>query len=64
MDGKSEGGDPRGLVFVPIGAEGSTDPGCRPGIYFDAERFAWAERARGLTIALDDQTFFVINAAT
>ena len=61
MDDESGGGDSRGLLFVPIGAEGPTDPGSRPGLYFDQQCFAGAEGSGPMTIALEDESFFVIR---
>lgn len=61
MDNESRGGEPLGLLFFPIGDTGSADPGSRPGIYFDEKDFAWAQATRGLTIALQDETVFLVT---
>ena len=61
MDDESEGGEARGLLFVPIGSEARAEPGLRPGIYFHQEYFAWAEGAAGLTIGLEDRSFFLLR---
>ena len=54
MDDESDAGKSRGLVFLPIGAEGLSDPGARPGIYFDEQSLRMGrggrapdDRARG-----------------
>ena len=60
-DESAEAGTDHGLVFMPIGTESRRDPGRRPGIYFDEGSVEWAEMAGRLTIALTDQTFFVIE---
>ena len=61
MDNESRNGEPLGLLFLPIGAKGSADPGSRPGIYFDEEHFASAQATPRLRIALEDETVFLIT---
>ena len=61
MDNESSTGEPLGLLFLPVGDKGLADPGSRPGIYFDEKHFAWAQATPRLTIALQDETVFLIT---